>query len=325
VASSQPCKTIIASLRRHCGTLAQPRISILGPTSVQWPRAKLPPPRFQQTVTVAVFALRILLAPGFVVLASLAARRFGARIGGVVAGLPVIAGPILLVLALQHGSTFASRAAVGVLLGMVGLAAFVLAYVAIARWRSWPSAIVAAYAAFVLAVVVMRPVSVGAFAALMIACGSLVLTLGLLPRPPRVGGTRAASTRWDMPFRAVCTAVAVVSVTAIATTLGPHLSGLVTTFPIITAVLSVFTHAHRGRDEAIRLLRGFTVGFFSYAAFCFIVAMTIRPLGVGGCFALATLLALCVQAIGVIASQQRFVRRQQVAQPQAEGGALDYT
>jgi hypothetical protein len=279
----------------------------------------------QQTVTVAVFALRVLLAPCFVVFASLVARRFGARVGGVVAGLPVIAGPILLVLALQHGSTFASRAAVGVLLGMVGLAAFVLAYVAIARWRSWSSAVVAAYAAFALAVVAMRPVSVGALAALMIACGALLLTLGLLPRPPRVRVATPPSMRWDMPFRAVCTAVAVVSVTAIATTLGPHLSGLVTTFPIITAVLSVFTHAHLGRDEAIRLLRGFTVGFFSYAAFCFVVAMTIRPLGVSSCFALATLLALCVQAIGVAASQQHFVHEQQITPPQSEGSALDYT
>ena len=52
---------------------------------------------------MAVLALRILLAPCFVVVASLVARRFGARISGVVAGLPVIAGPILLVLELEHG------------------------------------------------------------------------------------------------------------------------------------------------------------------------------------------------------------------------------
>src|SRR4051794_26627505 len=62
-----------------------------------------------QTAPVAVLAVRTLLAPCFVVLVSLAARHFGARIGGLLAGLPVIAGPILLVLALQHGTAFASR------------------------------------------------------------------------------------------------------------------------------------------------------------------------------------------------------------------------
>jgi hypothetical protein len=271
-----------------------------------------------------VLAIRVLLAPCFVVFASLVARRFGVRIGGVVAGLPVIAGPILLVLALQHGSAFASRAAAGVLLGMVGLAAFVLAYVATAKWFSWPSAVVAAYTVFALAVVAMRPLSVEALPALIIACGALALTLGLLPRPPRLDAAPLAPPRWDMPFRAACTAVAVITVTAVATTLGPHLSGLVTSFPIITTVLSVFTHAHRGRDEAVRLLRGFTVGFFSYAAFCFVVATTIRPLGVSGCFALAAVIALCVQASGVAASQQHVLRPRQITPPQNEVSAPDY-
>jgi hypothetical protein len=167
----------------------------------------------------------------------------------------------------------------------------------------------------------MRPLSVGAVPALIIACGSLVLTLGVLPRPPGVAAAELAPARWDIPLRAVCTAVAVVSVTAVATTLGPHLSGLVASFPIITAVLSVFTHAHRGRDETIRLLRGFTVGFFSYAAFCGVVAMTLGPLGVGGCFALAAVVALCVQAAGVAMSQQHLLH----PRPRTEVSAPDYT
>jgi hypothetical protein len=274
---------------------------------------------------VGVLALRVLLAPCFVVCASGVAHRFGARVGGVVAGLPVIAGPILLVLALQHGSTFAGRAAVGALLGMVGLAAFVLAYVAVARWRGWPSAVLAAYAAFALAIVAIRPVSVAALPALLIACGSLVVTLWLLPRPPRGDAVTLAPARWDLPLRAACTAAAVLVVTAIAATLGPHLSGLLTTFPIITAVLSVFTQARRGRDETTRLLRGFTVGFFSYAAFCFVVSITIRPFGVIGCFALATAVALCVQAASLAASRRHLVRTRRTTRSQNDLTAPDST
>ena len=66
---------------------------------------------------MATLAVKVLLAPGFVVGASLAARRFGPRIGGLVAGLPVVAGPILLVYALAHGRAFAPGAAAGTLLG----------------------------------------------------------------------------------------------------------------------------------------------------------------------------------------------------------------
>ena len=49
-----------------------------------------------------VLALKLILAPAFVVGASLTARRFGPRIGGLVGGLPVVGGPILLVLAIVH-------------------------------------------------------------------------------------------------------------------------------------------------------------------------------------------------------------------------------
>lgn len=62
---------------------------------------------------MTVLALKVLLAPSFVLATSLVSRRFGLAVGGVVVGLPAIAGPILPVLALQHGTGFASKAATG--------------------------------------------------------------------------------------------------------------------------------------------------------------------------------------------------------------------
>ena len=67
--------------------------------------------------------------------ASLAARRYGARIGGLVGGLPVVAGPILLVFALSHGRAFAADAAAGTLLGIVSLLAFIVVYARMAAER----------------------------------------------------------------------------------------------------------------------------------------------------------------------------------------------
>ena len=77
---------------------------------------------------MTVLALKLLLAPGFIVATTLISRRFGVGVAGIVAGLPAIAGPILLVLALDHGHGFARSAANGVLLGIVALVVFVLAF-----------------------------------------------------------------------------------------------------------------------------------------------------------------------------------------------------
>ena len=72
---------------------------------------------------MTILLCKLALAPAFVVLVSVIARRFGPRIGGVVGGLPVVAGPILLVLALQHDEAFAAEAARLSVLSLAGLSA----------------------------------------------------------------------------------------------------------------------------------------------------------------------------------------------------------
>src|SRR3954454_18803702 len=97
---------------------------------------------------MAVLAAKLLLAAAFVVGASLAARRWGTLVGGVIGGLPVVAGPILAIIAIQHGSAFGSRAAAATLLGLVSLTGFVLTYAFLARHVSWPICLLAGWGVF---------------------------------------------------------------------------------------------------------------------------------------------------------------------------------
>jgi hypothetical protein len=249
---------------------------------------------------VTLLATKLLLAPLFIVGASLVSRRFGVRVAGVLVGLPVIAGPILLVLALAHGRSFAAAAATGTLLGMVALIAFVLVYVAASRRLAWPFALLLGWTAFLAVVAALRPVNVGAVAALCFACAACGLTLVVLPRPgPRRAAASGEYPRWDLPLRAACAVVPILAVTGAAGALGPHLAGLLAAFPIITPVLAAFTHAQQGSRESDRLLHAMTVGFFAYALFCFTVAVAIRGLGIAATFALAAALALLVQGAAV--------------------------
>jgi hypothetical protein len=254
---------------------------------------------------VTILALKVLLAPGFIVAASLVSRRFGVGVAGVVAGLPAIAGPILLVLALEHGHAFARSAATGTLLGMVALVVFVLAYAAVCQRARWPWALAAGWGSFVAVIAVLRPVHVGPLTAFVVACAACVCGLVLLPRPGPVTVRPEVHPPFDLALRAGCAVVPVVSVTAAARLLGPHLSGLVAAFPVITPVLAAFTQAQQGPLEAIRLLRGMTVGFFAYALFCFTVSVGLERLGTAATFVLATVLALGTQAAAVAVMRRR--------------------
>jgi hypothetical protein len=245
---------------------------------------------------VALLITKLLLAPSFVVGASLTTRRFGPRVGGLIAGLPVVAGPILFAYALAHGRAFAAGAAVGTLLGLVSLIAFVVVYARLASRVSWLVSMLAGWLAFALATALFSALSVSAGVALAIAAAGLGLGLALTPSIALPTRRHSPPPAWDLPMRAACALALVLTLTAIAGWLGPRLSGLLAPFPIIATVLATFTHAQRGAEEVQRLLRWLLGGYGAFALFCFALSLTLRPWGTGGAFALATVVALAAQA-----------------------------
>jgi hypothetical protein len=244
---------------------------------------------------MALLAVKALLAPTFVVGASLTVRRFGPEIGGLVGGLPVVAGPILLVYALAQGQGFAAQAAAATLLGLVSLTAFVVVYGRLAERAPWTVCILAATSAFGLGTLLFTVSVVPAGTALALACAGFVLGLALLPRPEGERMPAPPPPAWDLPLRAGCALALVLVLTSAAGSLGSQLSGLLAPFPIITTVLATFTHAQRGSQETVRLLRGMLTGFIGFALFCFTLAVSLRTLGVAAAFVVAVVAALLTQ------------------------------
>ena len=242
-------------------------------------------------------AIKLLLAPCFVVGASLTARRHGPRVGGLVGALPVVAGPILLVYALAHGRTFAAHAAGGTLLGLVSLTAFVVLYARLAGRVPWPAGLLAGWLAFVLGTLLFSALTLPLGVAFALALASFALGLSLLPRPGGEPAPELAPPVWDLPLRAGCALALVLALTTIAGWLGPQLSGLLAPFPIIASVLATFTHTQRGVNETLRLLRGLLTGFAAYALFCFTLALSLPALHVAAAFALATVVAVLAQGL----------------------------
>jgi hypothetical protein len=256
---------------------------------------------------VLVLAVKALLAPTFVVGASVAARRFGPWVGGVVGGLPVVAGPILLAYALEHGRAVAGQAAAGTLLGLLSLTAFVVVYGRLAGRLPWFACMLCGWLAFALVTVALDGVAVPAGVALGLVCVGFAAGLLLLPgRSAAAGdGALAAVPAWDLPVRAACALALVLALTTAAGWLGPQLSGLLAPFPVITTVLATFTHSQRGAGEAVRLLRGMLTGFVAFALFCFTLTVSLSGATIAAAFALATVAALAAQALMLTRARRR--------------------
>ena len=242
-----------------------------------------------------LLALKLLLAPLLVVVASLCARRFGPTTGGLVAGLPIIAGPILLVLTLAHGHRYGAEASRAAVLGLLSLTVFVVIYALLSESYSWRIVLPVGWAAFLAATAGLNQVSLSVGVSLALSAAGFGLALAVIPRPAAASG-RMPAAGWDLPMRAASAAILVLVLSALSKALGAQLAGLLAPFPIVTSVLAVFTHEQLGSDATRRLLRGMVQGFFAFALFCAIAAVALPEISTSAAFGLASAGALAVQA-----------------------------
>src|SRR3954471_284124 len=126
-------------------------------------------------------ALQVALAPALVAAATLAARRWSDRAGGLVSAFPAIVGPVLLIDAHAHGAAFAARAASGTLLGLVALSRFALAYGRTAARAGWRRSLAAGWAAAGVLGLAVGTLDARPLTGLIAAGVSLALAHRLLP------------------------------------------------------------------------------------------------------------------------------------------------
>jgi hypothetical protein len=254
---------------------------------------------------VATELAKLLLAPGCVVAVSLAGRRWGIAVAGILGGLPVVAGPILVVLTLVHGREFGAEAAAGTLLGLAALTLFVVTYGRASERNGPVPSLFAGWLAFLLSVALLQLVEVPPAVSLLFVGACFAAGLALLPAPVAPPAAVPTPPWWDLPARALAATALVVALTAVSGALGPSLSGLLAPFPIVTSVLAVFTHAHGGFGQVRVLLRNFLVGFYGFAAFCFVLALSLDSLRGPAAFAAALAAALAVQATALVLRSRR--------------------
>lgn len=251
--------------------------------------------------------LRVLLTPSLIGLVSVAGRRWGPAVSGLLVGLPLTSGPVLLILALQNGTSFAADTARGIIFGTISVTVFCLTYAwAALRW-GWPGALTASWLVFLVATALLQLAILPLTLAFALCVVVVAVALALFPRIPAKEAVVVTPPMWDIPARMAVATVFVLLLTGVAPQLGPHLTGLLAPFPIFGTVLATFTHAQAGTAAAVRLLRGLLVGLLSFASFFLVAGTLILPAGILPAFVAAIIATVAVQG----ASQWIFARRRE--------------
>jgi hypothetical protein len=263
-----------------------------------------------------MFWLKLLLVPGLVAVVTLAVRRWGPVVGGWLAGLPIVAGPVLVFYALEQGNVFAARAAHATLAGLIATVAFAVAYAWASRRLPWYLCMLFGWGVFAAAIIALYFAQPGLVASLVVLVAATVLGRRAFRRvrpPPSPLAARQAARvdsrsgrpepgrrmepAGDLIIRLVATATLVLLLTGLASRLGPAWSGLLNAFPVLTTIVAVFSHAQRGAGAAIAFFNGYLQAIVGFGLFCVVMARGLEPLGLGWALAAAVAAQLAWHAI----------------------------
>jgi hypothetical protein len=253
--------------------------------------------------------LKLMIVPVLVALMSLAARRFGPKLGGLLLGLPWMTGPVIFFLGLEKGNVHAVGLACGALLATVSIAAYALAYGQLAQYFRWPVSMTVGALAYAAVGWSLSGLVIAPTPAALVGAGCLITAFLLLP-PPRQPVQSRALPWWDIPVRMLSTAALVTVIALVSDHLGATASGIVASFPVLLTVIGTFTHHQWGTDALLALLRSLTLSLLSFVIFFWVVGTFAVQLQLPLTYAIATAGALSFSALLMSFNRRRAVTAQ---------------
>jgi hypothetical protein len=257
-----------------------------------------------------IFVLKLFLVPVFVAALSLALPRFGPTVAGLLAGLPIIGGPIFAFMLFEHGQAFGLQAAASTLVGLVPMSAFLVCYAWTCRRLPWHACVPIGWTVFVSVSLALNTLTLSL--AQSIAIGLIVPPLvGLLIPRVSVSPPRTPLPRAEIALRMVAAGIMVFAITEIGERSGPQLAGLFMPFPVAASVLAAFSHRLHGGEATVPMLKGIIGGVFGFASFFIVAALTLAHYGAWASLTLSLLGSLAVQ--GLVFQFVRYMQRRRMA------------
>ena len=240
--------------------------------------------------------LKLTLVPLALLVFGIVERLHGPRVAGWLAGFPIVAGPILLLLALDRGSDFTADAALGGYFGLVPWLAFTACYARCSRRWPWPLAALVGFTLWTAAALAMIWLEVGPRWLEMLPVLVLAAAILFYPRG-EPSDEELEHIWWGLPARMLAGAALTLLITHFAERMGTRWAGVFTTFPVMGSIVAISSHIEHGRHAVQEAVAGMTTGLVSIAVFCFAVYGLLGRLEVWPAFGLALAASCATHAL----------------------------
>lgn len=223
--------------------------------------------------------VKMAVTAAFVVAATKAAERVGALVAGMIATLPIAAGPSYVFLALEHDSAFIADGALASLVTNGATVAMSLTYVVLAQRRGVLVSLGAALCVWFALVVVIRSVPWTTAGAVVLSIAVYVVCIPFVDRFRDVRIPPMRPRWYDVPLRAVLVGLLVAVVVELSDRLGPTMTGIFAVFPIVLTSLMFILHMRIGGPATAAVIAHTTSGMVGFSLCCLTARLLVVPLG----------------------------------------------
>lgn len=209
--------------------------------------------------------VKMAITAGFVLAATVTAERAGPLVGGLVATLPIGAGPVYVFLAIDHDAHFIAASAVNSLAINAINVIFALVYALLAQKRSLALSLSGAFAVWLVLALLTHAMDWSFTAAALTNVAVLCACLGL-SRSLRHVRMPAFHARWyELLMRAVMVAVLVGVTVTFSFQIGPSGSGILAVFPVVLISIMLILHRRVGGPPTAAVMANGILGLVGFA------------------------------------------------------------
>ncbi|MFJ3487782.1 hypothetical protein ACIPL1_30795 [Pseudomonas sp. NPDC090202] len=245
---------------------------------------------------MTAFYLKLLITPLLMLSISLAAKRWGTAIGGLLSGLPVTSASVMLFLSLEQGPGFAVQAVPGALAGVAAIQATYLFYFVVTRKLSALPGCITALLFYAVAAALMSGLGSMSLSILATLCLITAIVIATSKKTDTDTAGYVPVPRWIIPMRMLTATLLLLAITAGAEWLGPVASGFLAPIPVIAWPLAVFAHVHGGRSELGAIVRGNAIGAVGVVGFYLTLKYMALQWGIAATITAGVLLAVVLTA-----------------------------
>ncbi|HEY0235310.1 MAG TPA: hypothetical protein VGC86_09710 [Afipia sp.] len=241
---------------------------------------------------IFTLGLKMAVAAGFVVAATVVAERAGAFIGSLIVTLPVSTGPAYVFIALDHDSAFVARAALTSVYNNLPTALYTVVFIFMAQRFGALLSVALGLLVWLVATCILSTVSwtlTLAVAANLVA----VPIFFLVVRRFREAPMPRLPLRWfDLLIRAAIVGMLIAVVVTLSFTIGPERTGILASFPATFTSTMLILHRRVGGKATAAVMAHSLIGLLGFSLCMAVLHLAAVPVGAPVALCLALLFSM---------------------------------